>query len=214
LTEGALRTQGTGVPAHDGLVARARAELERAGAAILIDLEYTCWEDSLRTGWADPARPAEVIEIGLALYRIDARAVTAELSRVVRPVVNPTLTAYCLNLLHIPQAEIDAADDLPTVLPDVDAWLRSIGAQDLATCGWGNDPRLLAADAATRGLASPLAGRAHIDLHAVMTAQRHHPHPISRDELRDLAHLPPNPRRHRALDDAVDLTHFLQLLLA
>lgn len=203
------------MPDHDRLVARTRAELERAGAAILIDLEFTCWEDSLRTNWADPARPAEVIEIGLALYRIDARAVTAVFSRLVRPVVNPTLTAYCVNLLHIQQEEIDAAGELPTVLPDVDAWLRSTGAKDLATCGWGpNDPRRLAADAATRGVASPLADRPHIDLRAVMTAQRHHPHAISRDELRDLAQLSPNPRRHRALDDAVDLTHFLGLLLA
>src|SRR5258708_5836544 len=53
---------GTGVSGDDRLVARTRAELGRAGGAILIDLEFTCWEDSLRTDWADPARPAEVIE--------------------------------------------------------------------------------------------------------------------------------------------------------
>src|SRR5947207_14363605 len=66
---------GTGVSGDDRLVARTRAELGRAGGAILIDLEFTCWED-------------------------------------------------------------------------------------LPTCGWGaNDPRRLAVDATTRGLANPLAGR-------------------------------------------------------
>jgi 3'-5' exoribonuclease 1 len=201
------------MPADDGLVARTRAHLERAGAAILIDLEFTCWEDSLRTDWADPARPAEVIEIGLALYRVATRTATVKFSRLVRPVVNPTLTKYCIDLLHIPQAEIDGADDLSTVILDVAAWLRAVGANELPTCGWGpNDPRRLATDAASRGSSNPLAGRPHIDLRAVMTAQYRHPHPIDRDELRALANLPPNPRRHRALDDAVDLTHFLRLL--
>ena len=36
---------------------------------------------------------------------------------------------------------------------------------------------------------------------------------LERDDLRTHAGLPPNPRRHRALDDALDLTHFLALLL-
>jgi inhibitor of KinA sporulation pathway (predicted exonuclease) len=71
----------------------------------------------------------------------------------------------------------------------------------------------LAANARTRDVADPLAGRPHIDLRAVMTALYRHPTRIDRDELRALAALPPNLRRHRALDDALDLTHFLALLL-
>ena len=72
------------MPADDALVARTRAELARASSAILIDLEFTCWEDSLRSDWIDPARPAEVIEIGLALYRVATRTIDAEFSRLVR----------------------------------------------------------------------------------------------------------------------------------
>jgi inhibitor of KinA sporulation pathway (predicted exonuclease) len=196
------------------LVTRARADLERAGAAILIDLELTCWEDSLRTLWGDPARPAEVIEIGLALYQVPARTVTSEFTRLVRPFVNPTLSAYCVELVHITQAEIDAALDLRTALSDVSAWIQSVGAGDLPTCGWSElDPVRLAADADARGLVNPLARHPHIDLRAVMTAHAGLPHPIDRDELRALAGLPANPARHRALADALDLTHFLALLL-
>ena len=203
------------MPADDGLVVRTRAELERAGGAILIDLEFTCWSDSLNTDWADPARPAEVIEIGLAFYRVATGTVTAQFSALVRPVVNPTLSTYCLELLHIVQQEIDAARELPAVLPAVEAWLAAVGAKDLATCGWGsNDRRRLATDAARRGGADPLAGRPHMDLRAVMTALCHRPNPIDRDELRELGHLPPNPDRHRALSDALDLTHFLKLLFS
>lgn len=199
----------------DSAVTRALADLKSAGGAILIDLEFTCWEDSLRTQWADPARPAEVIEIGLAAWDARIGAAGASFSALVHPRLNPTLSAYCLDLLPIPQREIDAAPDLPIVLEAVTAWLRALPADGLPTCGWAEGDRVrLAANARAHGATDPLAGRPHVDLRAVMTALRGHPHPFERDELRALAHLPPNLGRHRALDDALDLTHFLALLFA
>jgi inhibitor of KinA sporulation pathway (predicted exonuclease) len=196
-----------------GHVDRALAELRSAGGALLIDLEFTCWEDSLRTGWADPARPAEIIEIGLAAYDVATRTATDTFDVRVRPTVNPVLSDYCVNLVHIAQGEIDAADELPAVLEALDRWVRVPARAGLATCGWGPLDRTgLARNARALGAADPLAGRPHIDLRHVMTELRGHPRPIDRDELRQLANLPPNVRRHRALDDALDLTHFLGLL--
>ena len=71
-----------------------------AGGALLIDLEFTCWEDSLRTQWADPARPAEIIEIGLAVYDAGARAVLDTFTTLARPHVNPVLSDYCIALVE------------------------------------------------------------------------------------------------------------------
>jgi inhibitor of KinA sporulation pathway (predicted exonuclease) len=202
------------VPASDDLVRRTLAALHGAGGALLIDLEFTCWEDSLRTNWADPARPAEVIEIGLATYRIDSRAVSGSFACLVRPQVNPTLSDYCLDLLHIPQPEIDAAEPLPIVLSALEGWLRVQPIPDLPTCGWGGMDRVrLARNAAMLNTPDPFGQRPHIDLRTVMTALVDHPKPIDRDELRALKNLSPNPRRHRALDDALDLLNFLPLLL-
>ena len=184
-----------------------------AGGALLIDLEFTCWEDSLRTGWADPARPAEVIEIGLALYDATTRTVRDTFTALVRPRVNPVLSDYCVALLHISQAEIDTADDLPVALARVEQWLGATPARGWPTCGWGPfDRKVLATNARMRGVADPLASRGIIDLRDVMTALVGHPTPLDRDELRRLKSLPPNPRRHRALDDTLDLTQFLGLL--
>ena len=200
--------------ADEGLVARALGELHRGGGALLIDLEFTCWEDSVRTGWADPAHPAEIIEIGLAAFRVATRAVHGSFTTLVRPRVNPVLSEYCCELLHIPQREIDAADELPAALAKVAAWLASLAPAGLVSCGWGPlDRKVLASNTRMLGVADPLAGRPHIDLGAVMTELYRHPTPITRDDLRDLERLPPNPRRHRALDDALDLLHFLPLLL-
>jgi len=201
------------VSADDAVVKRALETLRGAGGALLIDLELTCWEDSLRTDWADPARPAEVIEIGLAAYDASTRAVTASFSTLVRPRINPTLSDYGRALLHIAQREIDAAPELPAALSAVEAWLRTLPRTTVPTCGWGGRDRMrLATDAARHGVADPLAARGDVDLRLVMTALARHPTPIGRDELRRLEALPPNPRRHRALDDALDLTHFLALL--
>jgi inhibitor of KinA sporulation pathway (predicted exonuclease) len=198
---------------RDPVVAGALATLTKAGGALLIDLELTCWEDSLRTDWADPSRPAEVIEVGLAVYRLPARRVAASFSRLVRPVRNPRMSAYCVDLLHIPQAEIDAAHDLTAVVSEIGAWLADQDVPRMPTCGWAsNDRRRLAENAAALGVGDPLEGRRHIDLCEVMTALHGASDPLDRDVVRSRAHLPPNPRRHRALDDALDLTHFLALL--
>ena len=199
---------------QDAIVGAALAALTAAGGALLIDLELTCWEDSLRTGWADPARPAEVIEVGLAIYRLPARRIDASFTRLVRPLRNPQLSPYCLDLLHIPQAEIDAANDLTGVAGEISAWLDAQRVDGMPTCGWAAfDRRRMASNAATLGVPDPLAGRAHIDLEAAIAAMLRADGPLDRDVVRSRAHLPPNPRRHRALDDALDLTHFLALLL-
>jgi inhibitor of KinA sporulation pathway (predicted exonuclease) len=202
------------VSADDGLVRRALAELTSAGGALLIDLEFTCWEDSLRTQWADPARPAEVIEIGLAAWCLDTRTVSGSFASLVRPRVNPALSPYCHALLHIAQEDIDAAEELPMVLGALEGWLRVQPKPDVPTCGWGAMDRVrLTADARAAGASDPLAGRAHLDLRAVLTALLDHRAPIDRETVRALKDLPPNPRRHRALDDTLDLLHFLPLLL-
>lgn len=199
----------------DGFIARTRADLRRAGRVLLMDLEFTCWEDSLRTDWADPARPREIIEVGLAVYRVDTQAVTATFKAFARPRLNPVLSDYCVRLLHIPQHEIDAAPEVPGVFDDVTRWLRAVSADGLLTCAWGPlDRSGIAENARRHGVADPFATHPHLDLCTVMTALQQRTTPISRDELRTLAQLPPNPGRHRALDDALDLTHFLALFLS
>lgn len=196
------------------MAAHARAELHRAGRALLIDLEFTCWEDSLRTQWSDPRHPAEVIEVGLAVYAVASRTVDARFTALARPRVNPVLSPYCVELLHIGQGDIDAASDLAIVLRELAGWLGEHACDGLPTCGWApNDRPRLAENAARIDAADPLAGRAHVDLRAALSARLGQSSPIERDELRSLARLPANPRRHRALDDALDLTHFLPLLL-
>ena len=177
-----------------------------------MDLELTCWEDSLRTDWADPARPPEIIEVGMAVYDVATRAVGRTFTTLVRPHVNPTLSAYCVELVHVTQTAVDGADDLAAAFAQLEDWLAAVPAR-FPTVAWGElDRRRMASNVAMRGLVDPLTSRAHVDLCAVMTALVGHPTPVDRDALRAMKGLPPNPHRHRALADALDLTHFLAVL--
>ncbi len=182
-------------------------EFLQAGEVILIDCEFTCWEDSLCTWWADPRRPPEVIEIGLARYAFDEARAADTFTDFVRPRLNPRLSAYCRDLLGLAQETVDAAPLLTDVAPHLSAWLDRL-PPGVPTCGWGTiDREFVAADAGRAGLPCPFAARPHADVRALCERVLGRD-PGSRDALRVDWKLAPNPRRHRALDDALDAAQF------
>src|SRR5882762_1688961 len=69
---------------------------EGAGHNVVVyDLEYTAWEGSQARGWSGPGEHREVVQIGAV--RLDPHrgwAETASLARLVRPRINPRLSAY------------------------------------------------------------------------------------------------------------------------
>jgi len=52
----------------------------------------------------------------------------AEFHAFVRPVQNKTLSAFCSQLTGISQAQVDAADDLPSTITKFHAWLTAQGS--------------------------------------------------------------------------------------
>lgn len=174
---------------------------------VLLDCEFTCWEDSMRTRWADPARPPELIEIGL-VCRGRGPGGAATFTSCVRPAVNPVLSDYCRSLTGIAQAEVDAAPDFSALMAAVGAWL----GRDVVTCGWGPiDREFVTGEAVRRGVVDPFAGAPHADLHSLFAAALRRP-PGTRDEVRARWGLCPNSGRHRALADAEDLAQFCALI--
>ncbi len=63
---------------------------ERVSHLLLMDLEFTCWKDSLSSNWSDPSRPPEVVGVGLAAYDLHAERVLGTLHSWVRPKLNPS----------------------------------------------------------------------------------------------------------------------------
>jgi len=190
-------------------------EFQKTTHALLLDLEFTCWEGSLKKGWPDPARPPEVIEIGGVAYDLDAEKSLASFTTFVRPRLNPVLSAYCRSLVHVSQTEIDGAPPLPEALKQFAAWETRLRVSHLPTCSWGvNDRLFLTRDACRQNCADPFAARPHIDLMPLVGLVAGFP-PKSfpgRDEARRFLSLSPNLDRHRALADALDLGQFCRIV--
>ncbi len=177
-------------------------------AVVLVDCEFTCWPDSLATGWSDPARPPELIEVGLARYRRETGETTATFASFVRPRGNPALSDYCRRLTGIAQADVDGAPDFAAVMRAVAGWLGG----EVATCGWGPiDREFVAREAAARGVPDPFGAAPHGDVRALLEAALGRV-PGTRDEVRARWGLVTNDGRHRALSDAIDLAQFCALI--
>lgn len=182
---------------------------------VLLDLEFTCWEDSLSSGWSDPARPPEVLEIGLVAYDMQSDTVLGTFSRWIRPRLNPQLSAYCLNLLRVSQAEIDQSLFLGDVVKQVIEWEAQLGLRDTPTCAWEIDDRLyLAQDTHRSDSIDPFLGRPHVNLMSLLCGVfAYSPRGVAdRDGIRAVLGLSPNLNRHRALADALDLAQFCRVL--
>lgn len=193
------------------------SELAHLEAVLFMDLEFTCWEGSVQSGWSQPARPAEIIEIGLAVCELPCLRVVAVFDSLVRPRLNPVLSPYCVELLGIDRGEVARAGTLPSVLTKLCHWVQTVGLKEsVPTCAWGvNDRMLLAADAGRSGCADPFAGRGHLDLQSMLRrlTKQSGPGGLSREEARATFRLAENRHRHRALADALDLLQFCRLLL-
>lgn len=186
-------------------------EFLRLERVALMDCEFTCWEDSLRTNWADPSRPPELIEIGLVEYDLQSDRAGCVFTSLVRPRLNSELSAYCKSVVGIKQEEVDQAHPLGEVLQRVEAWLSSLELSGAPICEWGAGDRLrIAREAERYGCSSPFDGAPQVDLERLYRSALGND--VSgkgdRDSVRALCGLAENRNRHRALDDALDLAQF------
>jgi DNA polymerase III epsilon subunit-like protein len=100
---------------------------------VVYDLEFTSWPDSLTYWWDAPGQYREVTQIGAVRYDTDQKKVIDRFNCLVRPVVNPQISDYNLNLIGHRQLDIDRADDLATVYPKFVDW----AGDDMALAyGW------------------------------------------------------------------------------
>ncbi|KAI9353542.1 Eri3 protein-like protein [Obelidium mucronatum] len=82
----------------------------------VFDVEATCEEN--RKDWKN-----EVIEFPVVVIDSKTLQVVAEFQSYVRPVLNPTLTAFCTNLTGITQDVVDASPTFPQVLKNFESFM-------------------------------------------------------------------------------------------
>jgi len=161
---------------------------------IIIDLEMTCCENDEFT-----KDDMEVIEIGAVRICADDMQVTGAFQSFVKPVMNPKLTDFAKELLHISQLSIDCAPVFS------EAWsllfLPWLGG-DETFCSWGKGD-LVWLDKACQRHSQTLPFSHHCDLFkAFGNGQRR---VLKRNGLSWYG------QRHRALNDAIT---YAQMLIA
>jgi inhibitor of KinA sporulation pathway (predicted exonuclease) len=164
---------------------------------VIVDLEATCW-----TKHADPQR-IEIIEIGAVLLASNVGPIQKEFTSFVRPLNEPTLSAFCMGLTGIQQSEIDQAEDFSKVFPKFLKWL---GPEPCRLCSWSVfDLKQFKTDCARHGLPFPPLLANHLNLKLEFARLAGVP-PCGMERARALCQLPVEGKIHRGLDDARNIT--------
>ncbi len=82
-------------------------EVPLAHHAIIFDLEMTAWEGSLGRNWAGPGEFREVVQIGAVKLDADSLEEVAWLNVLTRPIRNPVLSGYFIDLTGISNEHLD-----------------------------------------------------------------------------------------------------------
>lgn len=73
---------------------------------VVFDLEFTSWSGALEQDWAAPGQLREIVQVG-ALRLADDFSVLESYEALVRPVANPQLSAYFIELTGIDQEAVE-----------------------------------------------------------------------------------------------------------
>jgi len=101
---------------------------------LIIDLEATCSDNGIV-----PRDEMEIIEIGAVLQSARTFEIESEFQTFVRPVRNPNLTKFCMELTGITQSDVAGAPSFQEAIEDLKEWMDPFG--DTLFCSWGDYDR-------------------------------------------------------------------------
>jgi len=124
---------------------------------VIFDLEATCWD----RGEHNPDE-MEIIEIGAVLADAKSMRKLDEFNSFIRPVRNPVLSDFCVDLTSIKQTDVDGADTFPTVFTNFLNWMGDL--ESIRIASWGAyDLKQIQQDCGYHKLTNPFTDR-HINL--------------------------------------------------
>lgn len=74
---------------------------------IIFDTEYTSWQGSMKRNWSGPDEYREVVQIGAILADTEKFIELDSLDLLIKPVKNPVLSQYFIDLTGITQEDIN-----------------------------------------------------------------------------------------------------------
>lgn len=136
---------------------------------LVIDLEATCWADKKRD--EDGNLENEIIEIGATLLTNSSKQNIGftynSFQTFVKPVVNPMLSPYCIELTKITQKDVEPAPTFPEALKNfldqVYFYYKSKDISNLIFASWGDyDRKQFLKDCALHKVAYPFGPHVNI----------------------------------------------------
>ena len=168
---------------------------------IAFDLEFTTWEGALDRHWTGVREHREIVQIGAVRIDFGRDAVELEgFSGLVKPVLNPCLSAYFQQLTGISQDEVDHAGmPFGEVFSDFVAFL---GDTDEAITSWGGDEMTLHENCGFHRIACPIPLLRFHNIRSTVCEHFGLPYETSSSDLPDILGYPASGRPHQALSDA------------
>lgn len=167
---------------------------------IIIDLEATCWGNSIK-------KDNEIIEIGAVLIDSNYNK-TGEYQTFIKPVRNPILSEFCKELTSISQEEIDNAQKFPLVLKNFINWIEKTAGSDIKNiifCSWGYyDDKQLKRDCALHNVKYPFSK--HRSLKHEF-AKRRKIKTVGMKKALQICSIELKGTHHRALSDTLNITN-------
>jgi len=137
---------------------------------LVLDFEATCDNnnDDPKTGGRSKPRfhPQEILEFPTVIVNIVSKQCEGEFATYIKPIYNPKLAQFCINLTGITQDQVDSAPEFKDALQKYDTWLHSQGflidgkvnPEKLfvfVTCGDWDLGKMLPLQCSTYGIALP-----------------------------------------------------------
>lgn len=174
---------------------------------LVIDLEATCSSDERITG-----SNMEIIEIG-ACWVNPKGEILDTFQSFVRPVVNRILTPFCTQLTTITQDEVDGAPTFDQVAPLLQEFAVKHLEENSIWASWGNyDRSQFEHDSVRHKVENPVAHLSHANLKKIFAKKRK----IKRVGITaalQIAGIEHIGEHHRALDDAINISKLLRMVL-
>lgn len=132
---------------------------------ILFDTEFTTWEGAMARNWSGPGEYREVVQIGAIKIETESFTEISSFNLLIKPVKNPALSEYFMNLTQISQEAVDR-NGVPfhTALKECTDWVEGFQLYS-----WGLDGDVLASNAKLLSVPFPFSSGRCKDIRPVFS---------------------------------------------
>ena len=178
------------------------------------DCEYTCWENSISTLWADPRYPSEIIQFGLIIYDLNKREIIKKYQSHIKPYKNYILSDYCLNLLKFSQHTINDSPSFNEIANKIYELAQKYSCKEFFICSWGDDYNRVSLNAKINNTIDPFLNCNRLDLMKEYNKTlKLNDFISSREQIKDIISYDTKIIRHDALNDSIELVDLFKILI-